>query len=78
MRTLSYEVRLYPSDEGVAVCCPALPGCWSQGADEGEALENIKSAIQEYVAAVSELRGEGNLLVRCSPSPAGSGEEVGG
>jgi predicted RNase H-like HicB family nuclease len=59
MRTLPYEVRLYPSEEGVAVCCPALPGCWSQGADEAEALENIKSAIQEYLAAVAELRADG-------------------
>ena len=35
--------------------CPGLPGCWSQGATEEEALENIQDAIAEYLAAVDEL-----------------------
>jgi len=34
---------------------PGLPGCWSQGATEEEALQNIRIAIQEYVAAAEEL-----------------------
>jgi predicted RNase H-like HicB family nuclease len=34
--------------------CPGLPGCWSQGDTETEALENIKDAIQEYLTAVAE------------------------
>jgi predicted RNase H-like HicB family nuclease len=29
---------------------PGLPGCWSQGATETEALENIRVAIREYLA----------------------------
>jgi hypothetical protein len=33
------------------VSCPGLPGCWSQGAAEEEALENIRSAIEEYLQA---------------------------
>ena len=38
---------------------PGLPGCWSQGATEPEALENIKDAIREYLAVIDEqLRGE--------------------
>ena len=38
---------------------PGLPGCWSQGATEAEALENIKDAIREYFAVVDDqLRGE--------------------
>jgi predicted RNase H-like HicB family nuclease len=49
-----YRVVLYPSEEGFAVSCPGLPGCWSQGATEAEALENIESAIHEYLAAVAE------------------------
>ncbi|MHB9119623.1 MAG: type II toxin-antitoxin system HicB family antitoxin [Burkholderiales bacterium] len=38
---------------------PGLPGCWSQGATEAEAIENIKDALREYLAVVDEqLRGE--------------------
>jgi predicted RNase H-like HicB family nuclease len=36
------------------VNCPALPGCWSQGATEDEAVENIRDAIREYLAAIKE------------------------
>lgn len=46
----TYEVKLIQSDEGYAVWCPALPGCWSQGATEEEALGGIRDAITEYVA----------------------------
>jgi predicted RNase H-like HicB family nuclease len=48
----TYKVLLRESEEGFAVSCPGLPGCWSQGATEAEALENIRSAIQEYLEAV--------------------------
>ena len=33
-------------------------GCWSQGANEAEALENIRSAIQEYLGVVEEILRE--------------------
>jgi predicted RNase H-like HicB family nuclease len=49
-----YKVLLRESEEGFAVSCPGLPGCWSQGATEAEALENIRSAIQEYLEAVND------------------------
>ena len=52
---MNYKVRLQESEEGYSVSCPGLPGCWSQGETEQEALENIKAAIQEYLAAVDEL-----------------------
>jgi predicted RNase H-like HicB family nuclease len=52
---MQYKVELIPSEEGFAVGCPDLPGCWSQGNTEEEALENIKSAIVDYLAAVEEL-----------------------
>jgi predicted RNase H-like HicB family nuclease len=31
---LDYPVVLKKSEEGYAVGCPALPGCWSQGKPE--------------------------------------------
>jgi predicted RNase H-like HicB family nuclease len=51
---LKFKVVLYPSEEGVAVCAPSLPGCWSQGDNEEEALANITVAIQEYLEAEIE------------------------
>jgi predicted RNase H-like HicB family nuclease len=48
----SYPVILVKSEEGYAVSCPALSGCWSQDASENEALQNIREAIQDYLAAV--------------------------
>jgi predicted RNase H-like HicB family nuclease len=50
----TYPVVLIKSEEGYAVGCPALPGCWSQGATEEEALKNIREAIQDYLAAVTD------------------------
>lgn len=50
-----YKVVLQESDEGYSVNCPGLPGCWSQGATEEEALENIKDAIGEYLETVADL-----------------------
>jgi len=32
-----------------------LPGCWSQGATEEEAIENIKDAIKTYLETVEIL-----------------------
>jgi predicted RNase H-like HicB family nuclease len=52
---MTYKVRLRQSEEGYSVSCPGLPGCWSQGETEEEALENIKDAIREYLAAVDDL-----------------------
>ncbi len=52
---MKYKVVLHESDEGFAVSCPALPGCWSQGGTESEAIANIRDAIQEYLAVVDEM-----------------------
>ncbi|MFC1814287.1 type II toxin-antitoxin system HicB family antitoxin [Thermodesulfobacteriota bacterium] len=49
---MKYKIVLNKTDEGYSVSCPGLPGCWSQGETEAEAIENIKDAIQEYLAAV--------------------------
>jgi predicted RNase H-like HicB family nuclease len=52
---MTYRVVLLPSEEGFAVSCPGLPGCWSQGANKQEALQKIQDAIREYLEAVTEL-----------------------
>ena len=49
---MKYKIALYKSEVGYSVSCPDLPGCWSQGATEEEALENIQDAIKEYLEAV--------------------------
>jgi predicted RNase H-like HicB family nuclease len=54
----NYRVVLRHSEEGYSVSCPGLPGCWSQGATEEEALANIQIAIREYVEAAEELTRE--------------------
>lgn len=50
-----YRIALRVSEEGYSVSVPGLPGCWSQGATEAEALENIRDAIREYLAVATEL-----------------------
>ncbi len=52
---MTYEVALKKSKEGYAVWCPALKGCWSQGKTRTEALENIESAIREYLSMSHKL-----------------------
>lgn len=52
---MKYRVKLERTDEGYAVWCPGLPGCWSQGATEAESLENITDAIATYMTTVEEL-----------------------
>ncbi|MFZ5453691.1 MAG: type II toxin-antitoxin system HicB family antitoxin [Thermodesulfobacteriota bacterium] len=51
---MKYRVVIQKTEEGYSISCPGLPGCWSQGDTETEALENIQDAIQEYLAAVAE------------------------
>ena len=49
---MKYKVVLKKLDEGYSVSCPGLPGCWSQGKTEEEAVDNIREAFQEYLTAV--------------------------
>jgi predicted RNase H-like HicB family nuclease len=56
---MKYRIALHKSEEGYSVSVPGLPGCWSQGVTEDEAVENIRDAICEYLSVVDEqLRGE--------------------
>jgi predicted RNase H-like HicB family nuclease len=67
---MRFKVALYPSDEGFAVSVPSLPGCWSQGATEEEALANIRDAILEYLDA--EIEPSAGALIREVEVPVGS------
>ncbi len=51
---MKYKAALRKSDEGYSVSVPGLPGCWSQGATEAEALENIRDAIESYLSVANE------------------------
>jgi predicted RNase H-like HicB family nuclease len=50
-----YKVALQRTEEGISVSVPGLPGCWSQGATEQEALDNIRDAIRAYLSVAQEL-----------------------
>ena len=52
---MKYRIAILRSEEDYSVSVPGLPGCWSQGVTEQEAVENIRVAIQEYLAARDEL-----------------------
>jgi len=54
---MQYRIRLIESEEGWAVGCPSLPGCHSQGATREEAVENIKTAIREWLQVEAEEAG---------------------
>lgn len=62
-----YKVRLQQSEEGFSVSVPRLPGCWSQGETEAEALDNIRAAIDEYLAARADP-----VSAAAAPSPSRS------
>jgi len=54
MMNVRYQVTIYRSEEGITISVPALPGCWSEGETEEEALLNVQDAIQEYLAALND------------------------
>jgi predicted RNase H-like HicB family nuclease len=56
-----YQIAVTKSDDGYSVCVPGLPGCWSQGATEAEAIENIKVALQEYLETIRAEFAEASL-----------------
>jgi len=58
---VKYKIALHHDEEGYSVSVPGLPGCWSQGETEAEALANIEDAIREYLAARDELLQESEV-----------------
>lgn len=67
---MTYKVALHRTDEGFSVSCPGLPGCWSQGETEEEALENIADAIHDYLLVASEIAIEEEAEFRDVEVPA--------
>lgn len=55
---MKYSIVLVESPDGWAAGCPALPGCWTQGATRAEALENIEIAIREVQEVRQELAAQ--------------------
>jgi predicted RNase H-like HicB family nuclease len=52
---MNYTVVTKATDEGVSAWVPGLPGCWSEGATEEEALANIEGAIADYLAVAEQV-----------------------
>jgi predicted RNase H-like HicB family nuclease len=50
------QVVLYPDHEdgGWVAEVPSLPGCFSQGDTKEEAVENIRDAIETWIAGARE------------------------
>ena len=65
---MRYKIALLKTDEGYSVSVPGLPGCWSQGTTEEEAIQNIQDAIQEYLAVRDDLL-EGAIVREVDVSP---------
>jgi predicted RNase H-like HicB family nuclease len=51
---MTYRVAIHRTDEGISVSVPSLPGCWSEGDTEEEAMANIQDAIREHLAALDD------------------------
>jgi len=52
---MKYKIAIEKTDEGYSVSVPGLPGCWSQGATEEEAISHIREAISDYLVVRNEL-----------------------
>jgi predicted RNase H-like HicB family nuclease len=51
---MKYQVVLIKSDQGYAVGCPSLAGCWTQGRTRADALHNIRDAIRLWLEVAAE------------------------
>jgi predicted RNase H-like HicB family nuclease len=58
---MKFKVALKQSEEGFSVSVPGLPGCWSQGRTEAEALASIEDAIRVYLEVAQELAEQGEV-----------------
>jgi predicted RNase H-like HicB family nuclease len=54
-KVFSYTIVLHPDEKGgFWVSVPALPGCFSQGQTESEAIEMAKEAIQCHLEGLAQ------------------------
>lgn len=52
---MKLRITLEQDEDGVFVAeCPTLPGCISQGKNREEAVQNIKDAIDGYIASLKK------------------------
>jgi antitoxin HicB len=52
---MRYRVTIEQDEDGnFVVQCPSLPGCISQGTNRKDALNNIRDAIQGYLASLKK------------------------
>ncbi|MES2606604.1 MAG: type II toxin-antitoxin system HicB family antitoxin [Pseudomonadota bacterium] len=58
---MKYKIAIERTDEGYSVSVPGLPGCWSQGVTETDAIANIREAIKEYLLVRDELVGDADV-----------------
>ena len=59
---MKYTITLEKDEDGFFIASvPALTGCHSQGRNKQEALDNIKEAIEGYIAS---LRKHGEPIPR--------------
>jgi predicted RNase H-like HicB family nuclease len=58
---MKYKIAIRRSEEGYSVSVPGLPGCWSEGKTEAEALANVQDAIREYLAVRDELLADSEV-----------------
>ncbi len=52
---MTQTIGLQRTDEGIRVSVSELPGDWSEGDTEAEAMKTIRDAISEDLAARDEL-----------------------
>lgn len=69
---MNFHITLEQAEDGwIFAECPALPGCVSQGADEKEAMENIKEAItawlwaedQKAISSLTSLNNQSPIII---------------
>jgi len=52
---VKFRVTIEADEDGIFVAeCPALPGCVSQGKTRGEAMVNIRDAVQGYLESLKK------------------------